>query len=118
MHIPRRINGHQCRGGKTRRPIKYVAIITVGGVTPTQLDLSSRRAQRDLAPRRLGVFVFDTERLITKTEDIESSSEVFHSLKLLLSDSTKTIKPAAQSFLNSASQSCQKFLKRVGDSSA
>ena len=90
---PGGLTGISAIADRREGPIKYVAIITVGGVTRTQLDLLRRRAQRDLAPRRLGVFVFDTERLITKTEDVESSSEVFHSLKLLLSDSTKTMKP-------------------------
>ena len=93
MHLPRRVDGHQCRGRKARRPHQVRRHHYGWWGHPDQLDLLSRRAQRDLAPHRLGVFVFDTERLITKTEDVESSSDVFHSLKLLLSDSTKTMKP-------------------------
>ena len=73
--------------------IKYVAIITVGGVTRTQLDLLRRRAQRDLAPNRLGVLVADTDRMITPNDDVETSSQVFNSLKLLLRDSVQTIQP-------------------------
>ena len=70
--------------------IKYVAIITVGGVTRRQLDLLSHRAQRDLAPNCLGVFAAaDTGRVITQNK----AAQAFNSLKSLLRDIAKTQQP-------------------------
>jgi hypothetical protein len=73
-------------------PIRYVAIITVGGVTPTQLELLKRRAQRDLGPDRLGTFVAGTVRSpLHDTGD--ASWQVFSSLKSMLRDSAPSTKP-------------------------
>ena len=70
--------------------IKYVAIITVGGVTRRQLDLLSHRAQRDLTPNCLGVFAAaDTGRVITQNK----AAQAFNSLKSLLRDIAKTQQP-------------------------
>ena len=54
---PGGLTGISAAAARCKSPIKYVAIITVGGVTRTQLDLLRRRAQRDLCPDRLGVFI-------------------------------------------------------------
>jgi predicted PurR-regulated permease PerM len=90
---PGGLTGISAAADRREGPIRYVALITVGGVTRTQLDLLKRRAQRDLTPNRLGVFVADAGRLIAQNGDSESPSQVFGSLKSLLRDIAKTNKP-------------------------
>ena len=90
---PGGLTGISAAAERREGPIKYVAIITVGGVTPRQLELLSHRAQRDLAPSRLGIFVANTGRLITQKDKAESSPQVFNSLKSLIRDTVKIIQP-------------------------
>ena len=68
-------------------PIRYVAIISVGGVTRTQTDILGRRARRDLAPDRLGIFIAGAKQEIPQVPDDVSATRFFSSLKTVLSDS-------------------------------
>jgi len=87
---PGGLTGISAEAERREGAIKYVAIITVGGVTRRQLDLLGHRAQRDLAPSSLGVFAAaDTGRVITQNK----AAQVFHSLKSLLLDIAKTQQP-------------------------
>jgi predicted PurR-regulated permease PerM len=87
---PGGLTGISAEAERREGTIKYVAIITVGGITRRQLDLLSHRAQRDLAPNSLGVFAAaDTGRVITQN----NAAQVFHSLKSLLLDIAKTQQP-------------------------
>ena len=90
---PGGLTGISAAADRREGPIKYVALITVGGVTPRQLELLSHRAQRDLAPSRLGIFVANTGRLITQKDKAKSSSQVFNSIKSLIRDTVKIIQP-------------------------
>ena len=73
--------------------IRYIAIITVGGATRTQLQLLTRRAQRDLRPPRLSVFNGSATGRNAKSDDANSEPQVFSSLQLLLRDIGQTLKP-------------------------
>jgi predicted PurR-regulated permease PerM len=68
-------------------PIRYVAIISVGGVTRTQTDLLERRARRDLAPDRLGIFLAGAKQEMPQIPDDVSATRFFSSLKTVLRDS-------------------------------
>ena len=74
-------------------PISYVAIITVGGVTRTQIDLLRRRAQRDLSPDRLGIFIANAPRSNPQGPDDASAIRVFSSLKSVLRDGATAQEP-------------------------
>ncbi len=87
------LTGISAAAERRDEPIRYVAIITVGGTTPTQLQLLTRRAQRDLSPTQLGVFIASTTRQNTKSDDSNSVPQVFDSLRSLLRDIDKTLKP-------------------------
>jgi hypothetical protein len=80
----------QCKG-----PLRYVALITVGGVTQTQLELLRRRVQRDLAPDRLGVFVANVKRSVQQNATDTPPTQTFSSLKSMLQDSAFLYKPPA-----------------------
>ena len=87
---PGGLTGISAEAARREGIIKYVAIITVGGVTRRQLDLLSHRAQRDLTPNCLGVFAAaDTGRVITQNK----AAQAFNSLKSLLRDIAKTQQP-------------------------
>jgi predicted PurR-regulated permease PerM len=90
---PGGLTGISAAAARRESPIKYLAIVTVGGVTGTQLQLLKRRAQRDLCPDRLGILVAEPVRLTAHDADGADSSQVFGSLKSLLRDSAKTLQP-------------------------
>lgn len=74
-------------------PVRYVAIITVGGVTQTQLELLRRRAQRDLSPDQLGVLIAEANKSIQQNAVVVSEEKIFNSLRSMLQDIFTTIKP-------------------------
>jgi predicted PurR-regulated permease PerM len=86
------LTGISATADQREGPIRYLAIVTVGGVTQKQLELLRQRAQRDLAPNRVGVFSASSRRLLTKNHKAESSP-VFHSMKSLLQDGLRPVKP-------------------------
>ncbi len=79
-----------------RRAINYVAIITVGGVTRTQLDLLTRRAQRDLRPSSLGVFIAHAKSAIPQNASDAVSFKSFNSMKSMLRDAATSMSSARE----------------------
>ncbi len=64
--------------------VRYLVIVTAGGVTDAQLDLLSRRALRDLRPERIGILIAD--HVSPKEARAEIKKPKFHSLKALRAD--------------------------------
>jgi hypothetical protein len=92
---PGGLTGISAAAEQRKGPLRYVALITVGGVTQTQLELLRRRVQRDLAPDRVGVFVTNVKRSVQQNAADTPTTQVFSSLKSMLQDSAFLYKPPA-----------------------
>ena len=84
---PGGLMGISAAADRKEGPIRYVLIITVGGVTRAQIDLLGRRAQRDLDPDLLGMFIANARQSIPQDPNDASATRVFSSLKSALRDS-------------------------------
>ena len=91
---PGGLTGISAAADQRRGSINYVAIVTVGTATPTQLDLLKRRALRDLCPNRLGLFISDGSPKQQKSG--VASTERLSSLKSMLRDIAKTMYPVRE----------------------